>query len=248
MKLTQCAAFVAVVETGSFTQAALRLGISQSAVSHAIAALERELGVALMRRSRAGTDLTSDGRRAVHHARAVVHHAERMIKEMRGAEPCAGTLHVGTGPSFAARLLPRLLRGFEARFPSLKVIVKEGTYGQITRWLRQGVVDVGVVRNGVPELTTVPLLRERMCALLPQGHPLTAGDSVTCAQLAQVPLLVPAGEMETMAQEVFREAGVDPDVCHRIQEVGTVLAMVEEGLGAAVLPELALPNRPARTR
>ncbi|MEY9488022.1 DNA-binding transcriptional LysR family regulator [Streptomyces calvus] len=68
MKLSQCAAFVAVAETESFTRAGLRLGISQSAVSHAVAALEKELGVTLMSRERGGVVLTTEGRRALQHA------------------------------------------------------------------------------------------------------------------------------------------------------------------------------------
>ncbi|MFC5719738.1 LysR family transcriptional regulator [Streptomyces gamaensis] len=247
MKLTQCAAFVAVAETASFTRAAQRLGISQSAVSHAVSALERELGITLMDRGRAGTVLTVEGQQVIRHAQAVVHHADLVVSRARGSQATDGKLRVGASPGFASRLLPRLIADIAAHHPGLQVAVREGSDLQIGRWLREGGVDVGIVHATPPELTAAPLVREAMCAVVAQDHPLAGADAVSCEQLARVPLIIPAWDPEA-AQRVFRGAGVEFTVPHHIQDLTTVLAMVGEGLGVAVLSELVLPEVPLNLR
>lgn len=249
MKLSQCEALVAIADTGSFTKAARALAVSQSAVSHAIATLEAELGVALMRRDRAGIDFTDVGRRVLDHARAVVEHAEQMRQEAESARAgIAGTIRIGTSQTFAARFLPRLITEFRERFPGLQLQLREGPDRQIAEWLHAHAVDVGIVTLPKKNLTTVPLLQDEMFAVAPVDHPLAAGGRVRVPQLAGVPLVLPVGAVEPMLLAMFRTVGLEPVVAFRVNDLTALLAMVAEGHGVTVLPALALPPLPPRLR
>lgn len=241
MKLSQCSAFVAVAETESFTRAGLRLGISQSAVSHAVAALEKDLGVTLMRRMRGGVTLTAEGRRALQHAQAVVHHAELVAVQARATRADDGPLRVATVPTFAARLLPRLMAEFAAAGRDPAIVVREADDKQIARWLRAGVVDVGITYTTPPGMVTAPLVRETLYALVARDHPLAGSRAVPYEQVARLPLILPSWDPEAAVLRALREADGETPVPHHLRDLTTVLAMVGEGLGVTILPDSVLP-------
>jgi DNA-binding transcriptional LysR family regulator len=240
MKLSQCAAFVAVTDLGSFTAAAQALGVTQSAVSHAIAGLERELGARLLHRGRGGAELTGTGRRVLRHARGVLRHAGQMRDEVDiGAE---GTIRIGTSQSFAVHVLPRLLTDLHTRFPELDVQLQEGTDTQVTHWLRRSEVDVGIVTLPKPDLPLVPLTQDDMHLVAPAGHPAVTSGPVTLRRLAREPLILPLGGVEPILCAALRVDGLEPRVVHRVRDVTALLALVTAGHGLTVLPELALPR------
>ncbi|MEV5886519.1 LysR family transcriptional regulator [Streptomyces sp. NPDC052020] len=242
MKLSQCSAFVAVAETESFTRAGLRLGISQSAVSHAVAALEKELGVALLRRERGGVILTAEGRRALRHAQAVVHHAELVVVRARAARADDGPLRVATVPTFASQLLPRLMAELAATGREPAITVREADDKQIGRWLRTGGVDVGITYSTPPGVVTAPLVRETLYALVARGHPLAGARAVPYEQVARLPLMIPSWDPEAAVLRALREADGQLVPQHHIRDLNTVLSMVGEGLGATILPDTVLPT------
>ncbi|MEY9834800.1 LysR family transcriptional regulator [Streptacidiphilus sp. EB103A] len=241
MKLTQCSAFVAVAETESFTRAGLRLGISQSAVSHAVAALEKELGVTLMRRERGGAVLTAEGRRALRHAQAVVHHAELVVARARSACAEDGPLRVATVPTFAAQLLPRLMSQLALTGGEEDITVREGDDRQVERWLRAGSVDVGIMYSDPPDVDTAPLKRETLYALVSRDHPLAGQHAVPYELVARLPLIIPSWDPEAVALRAFREEAGALVPPHHIRDLNTVLSMVGEGLGVTILPDTVLP-------
>src|SRR2546430_17677584 len=121
MTLAQLQAFVVVMERGSFTTASEVLGITQSAVSHAIASLQTELCATLLQRDRAGLSLTDVGQRVILQAREMLARAEAIRQEAaaaRGLE--AGKLRLGSFPSISARFLPGALRMFRQRYPKVE--------------------------------------------------------------------------------------------------------------------------------
>lgn len=242
MKLSQCSAFVAVAETESFTRAGLRLGISQSAVSHAVAALEKELGVTLLRRERGGVALTAEGRRALQHAQAVVHHAELVAVRARAARADDGPLRVATVPSFASQLLPRLMAELAAAGREPAITVREADDKQIGRWLRAGGCDVGITYSTPPGVVSAPLVRETLYAVVARDHPLAGARSVSYEQVARLPLIIPSWDPEASVLRALREVDGGPVTPHHIRDLNTVLSMVGEGLGATVLPDTVLPT------
>ncbi|GHG60032.1 LysR family transcriptional regulator [Streptomyces griseocarneus] len=249
MKLSQCAAFAAIIDTGSFTAAARALDISQSAVSHAISSLEKELGVGLMKRDRTGIELTETGRRVLAHTRAVLMHSEQMRHAANNSPAdLRGRIRIGTSQSFACRLLPALMTALRTRHPQLEIELRDGPDMQIADWLRGYAIDVGIVTLPKKELSTIPLLQDRMYAVLPTGHRLAQNAGLRVQQLSTEPLLLPVGGMEAMVRAMFRTVGLEPDIAYRVQDVNALLAMVAGGHGITVLPSLAMPVMPAGLR
>jgi len=242
MKLSQCAAFVAIADTGSFTNAARALGISQSAVSHAIAGLETELGATLMVRDRSGVELTDAGRRALEPARATVAQSERVRQAVHGegTEP-EGVVRIGTSQSFAARLLPALMSELHTRYPLLEIELREGSDAQIAQWLRGHGIDIGIVTLPKRGIATAPLLQDEMFTVLPLDHSLAAHTELGIGELGGEPFLMPVGGIEAMVRAAFRTAGLEPAIAHHVRDINALLAMVAAGLGTTVLPRLALP-------
>ncbi|MER5629416.1 LysR family transcriptional regulator [Streptomyces nitrosporeus] len=243
MKISQCTAFVAIADTGSFTLAAKALSISQSAVSHAISSLEKSLGVSLMKRSRSGVEFTEIGQRVLEHARTVVHGAEQIRQEAEALRSHrSGTLRIGTSQSFAASLLPRLLTEFCASWPDIGIELHEGTDQEIAEWLGGYTIDVGVVALPKENLSTVPLLQDEMYAVLPPEHALAGRRALGMEELADESFVMPVSGVETMLRTVFRVIGREPRIAYRAHDVNSLLSMVAEGLGITVVPALALPS------
>lgn len=245
LKLTQFAALVAVADNGGFTRAAGALGVSQSAVSHAVTGLEEELGCTLLHRDRTGVRLTDVGHEVLAHARAVLSHADRVQDLARASrEGLRGTVRFATSQSFGLHLLPALISRFRERCPHQELELREGSDQQIAQWVRGQVVDVGVVTLPKNDLVTVPLWKDELRLLLADGHRLASATAVPVDLLADEPLLMPVGGVEPVVRAALRVAGYEPSVTHRLRDLNSLLAMVSEGLGVTVLPTSALSALP----
>ncbi|MET9250544.1 LysR substrate-binding domain-containing protein [Nonomuraea sp. NPDC003709] len=251
MTFTQLRILLAVARTGNMTRAAEELNTTQSAVSHALRGLESELGLSLLVRGSHGVRLTSAGRAVRRRATLILTQLEALEQEVaaaRGAD--TGSLRVGVIPSANARLLPRILRLYGESHPRVRLTVIEGSDGEVLDWLRTGAADVGTLTAGavpadmaadVAGLVTRPLATDRMLAVLPSGHALAERASVPVAELARHPFIMSTGGCEPLITALARAAGTSLRCHYRVRDTGSILAMVAEGLGVTVVPELSLP-------
>lgn len=237
----QLRAFVAVIEAGSFTAAATALELTQSGISHAIAGLEAALGTTLLERDRRGVALTEAGARALGEARAALYHLEQLRRGATAPGEVRGRLRLGLFPSVAARLLPPVIGAFARCHPGVELVLREGTDDEVREWLRTSRIDIGVVTLPQSGLTTVPLARDALLAVVPAAHPLAGADAIDVARLATEPFIMSAGGCEPLIRGIFALAGVAPQVRFAIRDVGTILALVREGLGVTIAPALTLP-------
>lgn len=245
MNLAQLRAFAGVASSGSVSDAALDLGLTQSAVSHALASLERELGARLVTRDRNGCQLTDLGARLLPDAAEALRHADR-IAEIAAAESGlrSGRLRVGLISSSAGVLLP-LIAQFRRRYPGISVTLFEGTDQEVGDWLEQRVVDLGVVTGPRPGLEAVPLAEDEMLAVLPAGHELAGRaaartQGITLADLAGEPFLLSAGGCEPIIRGLHDEHRVPFAPASRVTDMATLIGMVREGLGVSIVPSLSL--------
>ncbi|MBA2681632.1 MAG: LysR family transcriptional regulator [Ktedonobacteraceae bacterium] len=242
MTLAQLQAFVTVTETGSFTTASEILGMTQSAVSHAIAGLETELGVTLLRRERAGLSLTDVGQRIILNAREILAQAESIRQEAataRGLE--AGKLRLGSISSVSARFLPGALRLFRQRYPKIEIVLLEGSDQEVRAWIEARIVDVGVVTLPTQGVVVTPIAHDEYFAVVPPTHPLANASSVPLELLTQEPFILSGGGCGLLIKDLFYKAKVVPRIQLEVRETGSVLAMVQEGMGISIVPEMALP-------
>ncbi len=238
----QYEAFVKITETGSFTKAAESMGYTQSAVSQMIKTLEEELDTVLIHRSKKGIELSPDGKEFLPYIKNVYNSHRELIEkrnEMKGLGN--GIIRIGTLASISCNWLPGLMKEFKEIYPSVNFELKQGEYTNISGWIKEGSVDFGFVNPDAAEgLTTIPLKRDEMLAVLPVNHRMAKMDKVTLEELSKEPyILLNEGELSEPL-EFFKENGLKPNTQYVVYDDYTIMSMVEEGLGISVLSALVL--------
>jgi len=237
-----------VIDTGSFTKAGEKLGLTQSAVSHAIAGLELEFGVSLVNRSRAGIFLTHAGELILSHVREVLNQTEQIkqkISAMTGQ--MTGTIRIGCFSSVATKVLPGILGQFTSNYPAVVIEFIEGSYSDMERFTSSGFVDIGFVLLPNNELEVFPLIQDEYVVVFPEKHPLSQKSAISISEIAHEPFIMPLAGCELFVKKAFEEAKVNTNVRFRIEHNNTILAMVKSGLGVSMVPELVFTPPGIRT-
>jgi DNA-binding transcriptional LysR family regulator len=249
MKLSQLRILVAVADQETFSEAALHLDMSQSAVSHSISALEDHLGVVLFFRGRHGARLTPVGDRIVSHARIILQQAEAIAQEAdlaRGLK--GGQVRIASFRSIAIHLLPDAIAQFKQRHPDIAVNLSEhDDYRQVEKALRDGRADIGfTLLPTSDEFSGWKILENAYVALFPPDfEPL--GPQLTWGELARHPLIMPPAD-RIMMREVYDHVqahGYALNVVSEVETDTTIVNLVAQGLGATILPRLAAEPIPA---
>jgi DNA-binding transcriptional LysR family regulator len=241
--LLQFQVLVAVIESKSFTKAAEMLGMTQSAVSQTISSLESALGVKLLIRSRRGITPTKIGERMLLHVREILR-LTTLIKQEASASAGLeiGTLRIGSIPSVAAKWLPGVIGSFKNRFPGIELILFEGSHEEVRDWVVNSVVDLGFFTLPCDGVQEIPLLKDNLKVFLPPNHPLNDQPALSLQQIAGDPFIMPKADCESLIREVFAAERLVPNVQFEVRDTATILAMVQEGIGVTLLPELAIPT------
>lgn len=252
MKLSQLRILVAVAEQETFSEAALNLDMSQSAVSHSISALEEHLGVMLFSRGRHGARLTPVGDRIVNHARIILQQAEAIAQEAELARGLkGGRVRIASFRSVAIHLLPDAIAQFSQRHPDIAVNLSEhDNYLQVEKALREGRADIGfTLLPAADDFDTWEVLQNAYVALFPPNFRL-AGSQLTWAELAQHPLIMPPAD-RIMMRDVYDHVqahGHRLNVVSEVETDTTIVNLVAQGLGATILPRLAAEPIPERVQ
>ncbi|WP_020672130.1 LysR family transcriptional regulator [Amycolatopsis nigrescens] len=232
-------ALLAVEEHGSFTRAAGALGLTQSAVSRTIAAVERRFGRKLVHRGPGGASLTALGRQVAEHGHAVVGRLRAIdALAQRRDEP---RLRVGAVASALVRLVPAALDRLRADWPELDVLTARGDDDELADWLAADTIDFAVTTVRIPGSRPAGVVTDEFLAVLPRRHRLGYADRVGLADLAGAGVADPGGTCGPLLAARFAEQGVSWRPDHTVRDVSTVLAMVAAGITAGVVPALAAP-------
>lgn len=253
MKLSQLRILVAVADHENFTEAALHLGISQSAVSHAIAALEDHLGVVLFLRGRHGAHLTPVGTQIVKHAREMVHRADEISKAAELAKGLqGGQVRIASFRSVATHLLPSVIANFHQRFPAIAVSLTEhDDYPQVEHALREGRADIGftLISANDSDIAAWEILQDEFVALLPPTFR-PKNEQVTWQELTAQPLIMPP-KNDLMMQQLHKHLnsqGYPLKINYEVGTDATIVSLVAQGLGATILPRLAAEPIPSTVK
>ena len=248
IEMRHLVALDAVAREGSFRRAATRLGYVQSAISHQIAALEGLIGKRLIDRSR-GTRplaLTPAGEILLAHADALIARVRAAQADLAALDgEGVAALRVGATPDLLARLVPSVLRAFGA---PVTLHETPGTRTLLAALIR-GELDLALAETPLPKgpLDAVPLCADSFVAVLQAGAPLAVRRRpLTCDELARLPLIAHAPTREHVAEQL-RVHGVEPRFVLEAATGAAVQGLVAAGLGAAVLPRLAVDERRLET-
>lgn len=245
MTLTQLEIFSLVAELQGFTAAANRLGISQSAVSHALKSLELELGVELLRRHQSRVELSDIGQQLLLRARTMLGLANTLRQEAADARGMKrGTLRIGSfGPTSSIKLLPLILQQYRAAHPGIEVHIDEGPDRQVLQWLEERRIDIGFVVLPEERFDTVALIEDQMVALLPADHPLAVHDSLNLKDLCDFPFVLTEAGSSELVSRLFTAARLTPNIRYRCSQLMSTLDVVARGDGVTVVAEGSLPNQ-----
>ncbi|MCD8321836.1 MAG: LysR family transcriptional regulator [Oscillospiraceae bacterium] len=245
MKTSRYEIFLKIVETQSLTRTAAYFGCTQSAVSQLVRAMETDLGVALLVRSKGGVRLTAEGEYLLPSMRQIVN-GERSVfeKSLELQNMNAGLIRIGIFTSLSCQWLPPHLKRFRATYPNIDFELLQGDTVQICDWLRNGMVDIGfMTKPESEEFVFQELMEDRMNIVLPMEHPL-AGEKIHLSDLKDETFVLLESGYSQITDKMLQDAGVRPKRQYTVKDDYTVMSMVESGLGVSLLPELMLQRTP----
>ncbi|MFZ0323968.1 MAG: LysR family transcriptional regulator [Actinomycetes bacterium] len=238
--LRQLEYFVAIAETGSVTGAAARVHLSQSAMSTALADLERTLAVQLVMRHHArGITLTAAGAELLVAARQMLSQADDLqsLASHLGGE-VTGKLHLGCFAILAPYVLPELLTAMAVELPGIELETTEEPLDALTAGLVQGRLELalGYDLDDEPRLVQQLLFTVAPHVVLPAGHKLAKRRRVTLAALAEEPMvLLDLPHSRDYFARLFAAAKVQPHIAHRTHSAELARALVARGTGYTLL-------------
>lgn len=243
LNLDQLAAFLSVIDLGSFTAAADKAGLTQPAVSLQVKLLEQRLGVKLIERVGRRAQASPAGLELLAHARRIVEAcsvAEEAMTPYR--EGSVGRVRIGSGGTASIHLLPRAIAIAKKRMPDLEIIVRIGNIDEILRDLEANVLDLAVVALPAAgrSLEVEPFHDDELLAVAPKGSVMPDGGPDAEFMKGKTLLLYEGGNTRRATNEWFEEAGIRPEPAMEFGSVEAIKELVAAGLGWSVLPEMAL--------
>ena len=234
--------FLKVAELGNITMAADALSYTQSGVSHAIAAMEREAGCTLFHRSKFGVTLTEQGKQLVPLVQELINRQHALDQAMDAlSNRVAGTLRVGSFTSFTAIWMPKLIRDFKEQFPEAAIELTNATYRDIENGIREGKLDCGFLSSIENDpLDFSPLFDDPMMVITAPGHPLSKTASLPLRELKKYPLISQFQGSDHDVQQIFKKAKIRPQTKYILDDDISVMGMVSQGEGVALMPKMML--------
>ncbi|KAA9006577.1 LysR family transcriptional regulator [Paenibacillus spiritus] len=237
--------FLVVVETGSFTRAAAKLGYAQSSITAQIQSLEQELGQPLFDRIGKRILLTDAGSRLLPFAQEIAKMHSLAEDAVRSQSRIGGSLKIGAPESLAVYRLPDVIRDFRSRYPGVELVLKPGPCGHLLDLARTGELDLALILQPVTEdrdLEIATLIQEDMALVAPPGHPLGKKDKVEPAHLIEETLLhTESGcSYRLLFEQYLNRHGVFPDPQMEFWSIEAIKQCAMAGLGLAFLPMVAV--------
>ncbi|CAN5237881.1 LysR family transcriptional regulator [soil metagenome] len=246
MDLRRIRHFVVLAETLNFRRAAERLHMAQPPLSVSIQKLEVELGTKLFARESSGVTLTPSGRAVLIEARKLLFHGSQLSEIAAHAQDgTGGTLQIGFVGSTIHGMLQKLLPLFRAEYPGVELILREATSLSIIQQLEDRVLDIGLVRVPLMQSSEAKLLHlepDVFIAALPRDSRLADCQPLRLSDMAGESFVMyaptHAAGLHSAALLACQQAGFIPKVSQQAIQVQTVLALVESGLGVALVPSI----------
>ncbi|MBL8160342.1 MAG: LysR family transcriptional regulator [Anaerolineae bacterium] len=243
LSLHKLEVFITVVEAGSFSAAAERLYLTQSAVSQHMHDLESSLGVRLFERGPRGVRLTPAGETLRDYTRSILGllaEAENAVADVSGMT--SGQMRVGATPGVSGYLLPGWIQAFRARYPRLLVSLTTGVTDEVAAGLLSRALDIGLIEGELmahPAVRLLELEAVRQWVVVGRGHPWYGRAEIYAAELNGQALIMRPSQSQSRLwlNRILAERDVAPVVAAELDSVEAIKQAVIAGMGIAVLPE-----------
>lgn len=237
----------AVADIGSFYKAAEVLGLTPSAVSHSIATLEKELGFAVLVRSKTGVTLTNYGEQLLPFVNVVLNSDESLqqeISELNGLKK--GKVKLGVFSSVCTNWLPDILNSFQGKYPAIEIEVFQGTYDDVVYWLKNGVVDLGFLSvSSAKDIPIEPLYEDPLVCVLPKGTiEKPRQEGVTIDDMRNHRFVTQRECTDADIQNFLKENSLSIQSSYHVVDDLSTVALVEKGFGICLMPQLVMNDIP----
>jgi DNA-binding transcriptional LysR family regulator len=244
--IQQLQAFIAVADKGSFRAAAEAIHISAPAISRRIEKLESLIGIRLFNRTTRDVELTGLGRVFLERARCAIDDLEAAMLGISDiAATRSGRVSVACVPSAALYFLPNVISSFARRFPAIRIRVIDGGMGETLQSVLSGEADFGIgfISSHVSGIRFDPIHSDSFVVAMQRQHRMAKKKHISWNEIQAEKLIGVARSSgnRQLIDEVLLQAGLQVEYAFEVSHLGTLLGMVEAGLGMAVVPRMALP-------
>lgn len=234
--------FAAVVNYGTFAQAAGALNVTPSAVSHSISQLESDLGFPLFIRSRSGAELTADGQVVLPVIQGILNledQLQQVADNINGL--AAGRVRIGAFSSVSTNWLPPIIRAFNKKYPQVQIELVQAGFNEIVEQVRTGSVDIGFSLLPVDAPVTVePLVQDPIFCVTPRSFTPRSGQYVDDEDIGKRNFILQQQDYDRDTKRALDRYNVSTNSINYSIDDQSILSMVESGLGMGILPQLAL--------
>ena len=235
-----------VCRTGSISKTAVKFNYTQSAVSQLIKNYEKELGVALFRRTKQGVQLLPDAREIVHCLENISSEEKKIrqiVDDLNSLD--SGVIRIGSIQSISYHWLPDILRDFSEIYPKITFELCIDGFRPLIENLKNDKLDcIFVSRYSVPDYPFIPLGDDELMLVTPKGHPLAQKTAVSLSDVDNKDFILTSDRLDYETGKIFEMNGIKPRIRYQVMEDFAALKMVEKGFGITILPKLLLHNAP----
>lgn len=244
MSIQKYETFLKIVELGSISKAADKLGYSQSAISHVVAGLESEWNVKLLVREKYGVRLTGEGKILLPAIEKVVADNKGLLHQISELHNLSsGIVQIGAFHSAAMNLLPGLVQSFRAQHPNIELDVKQRHYYEVEKLILEGKVDCGFVRLPTRHaIDTIPLLKDQVFAVFQEGKG-PEGDVFSIKDLEHEEFIM-INHLEFDVSDFLEKHQIRINKAIKADYNMSLLPMIASGIGMCILPEMMVQDAP----
>lgn len=247
MTLLTYQVFKTVADQGSFRKAADILGLTPSALSHAISAMEKELGFTILNRSKNGVTLTSYGERLLPYVNGVLNSDERLqqvIAEFNGLKQ--GRIRIGCFSSVCTNWMPRIMHSFQEEYPAITIELFQGTYDDVAYWIRNGIADIGFLSvSSAGDIPIEPLYKDPLICVVPKGMKRSGGDgAMSIDELRGQEFVTQRESTDADIQKFMKENDLNVKSNYHVVDDLSTIAMVANDFGICLMPEMVMNDIP----
>ncbi len=247
MTLLSYQVFKTIADQGSFRKAADLLGLTPSAVSHAVSAMEKELGFTLLNRSKNGVTLTNYGEHLLPYVNAVLNSDEslqQVIADFNGLKQ--GKIKVGCFSSVCTNWMPQIMHSFQKHYPAITIELFQGTYDDVVYWIKNGIVDLGFLSvSSAEDIPIKPLYKDPLLCVMPKGmRGNSEKNTVDVDELRECEFVTQRESTDADIQNFLKVKNLNVKSNYHVVDDLSTIAMVESGFGICLMPEMVMNDIP----
>ncbi len=247
MTLLTYQVFQTAANIGSFQKAADILGLTPSAISHAISSMEKELGFSVLTRSKSGIALTNYGEHLLPYVNAVLNSEESLqqaVAELNGLKQ--GKVKIAVFSSVCTNWLPDILRSFQKLYSKITMEVFQGTYDDVYDWIKNGTADLGFLSvSSAKDIPIEPLYKDPLLCVLPKNARRDCDSPyMDISEMREHQFVTQRECTDADIQNFLKENSLRIQSNYHVVDDLSTVALVEKGFGICLMPELVMRDIP----